>query len=48
MVRSRDVSARELVEASLARIDELDDRVNAFTLVDREGALAASRTWPHR
>jgi amidase len=42
MVRSRDVSARELVEASLARIDELDDRVNAFTLVDREGALAAA------
>ncbi|HEY7629585.1 MAG TPA: amidase [Thermoleophilaceae bacterium] len=42
MVRSGEVSARELVEASLARIDELDDRVNAFTLVDRDGALAAA------
>jgi amidase len=42
MVRSGEVSARELVEASLARIDELDDQVNAFTLVDRDGALAAA------
>ncbi|HEY2601728.1 MAG TPA: amidase [Thermoleophilaceae bacterium] len=30
------------MEASLARIDELDERVNAFTLVDREGALTAA------
>jgi amidase len=39
LVRSGEVSARELAEASLARIDEADERVNAFTLVDREGAL---------
>jgi amidase len=31
-----------LVEASLARIDEVDGRVNAFTAVDAEGALAAA------
>jgi amidase len=42
LVRSGEVSARELVEASLARIDEVDDRVNAFTAVDAEGALAAA------
>jgi aspartyl-tRNA(Asn)/glutamyl-tRNA(Gln) amidotransferase subunit A len=34
------VSARELVTAALARIDELDPRVNAFTAVDGEAALA--------
>ena len=42
LVRSGEVSARELVEASLARIEALDGRVNAFTLVDAEGALAAA------
>ena len=41
-VREGEVSARELVEASLARIDDVDERVNAFTLVDRDGALAAA------
>ena len=42
LVRSGELTARELVEASLARIDEVDERVNAFTLVDRDGALAAA------
>ena len=42
LVRSGEVSARDLVEASLARIEALDGRVNAFTLVDAEGALAAA------
>ena len=42
LVRSGEVSARELVEASLARIEEVDGRVNAFTLLDAEGALAAA------
>jgi amidase len=42
LVRSGQVSARELVEASLAQIEEVDGRVNAFTLVDAEGALAAA------
>ncbi|HEX6461210.1 MAG TPA: amidase [Thermoleophilaceae bacterium] len=42
LVRSGEVSARELAETSLARIDEVDGRVNAFTLVDADGALAAA------
>jgi amidase len=42
MVRSGEVSARELVEESLARIEELDPMVNAFVDVDAEGALAAA------
>jgi len=42
LVRSGEVSSRELVEASLGRIDDVDGRVNAFTLVDSEGALAAA------
>jgi amidase len=42
LVRSGEVSSRELVEASLARIEDVDPRVNAFTLVDRDGALAAA------
>jgi amidase len=42
LVRSGELSARELVEASLARIEALDGKVNAFTLVDAEGALAAA------
>lgn len=42
MVRSGEVSSRELVEESLARIEDIDTDVNAFTLVDAEGALAAA------
>ena len=42
LVRGGEVSSRELVEASLARIDELNPRVNAFIHVDAEGALAAA------
>ena len=42
LVRLGDLSARELVEASLDRIDELNPEINAFTLVDRDGALAAA------
>ena len=41
MVRLGEVSSRELVEASLARIEALAD-LNAFTLVDADGALAAA------
>lgn len=36
------MSALELVEAALARADEVEERVNAFTWLDREGALAAA------
>jgi amidase len=42
LVRSGDISARELVEASLERIEELQPTLNAFVDVDREGALAAA------
>jgi amidase len=42
LVRDGQVSARELVQASLDRIEALNDRLNAFVLVDAEGALAAA------
>jgi amidase len=42
MVRAGEVSARELVEISLARIAELNPRLNAFVDVDAERALAAA------
>lgn len=41
MIRSGQVSSRDLVEAVLERIAELK-ALNAFTLVDTEGALAAA------
>jgi amidase len=42
MVRSGEVSARELVEVSLARIEQLNPELNAFVEIDAEGALAAA------
>ena len=42
LVRSGELSARELVAASLERIDALQPAVNAFVDVDHEGALAAA------
>jgi amidase len=42
MVRSGEVSARELVECSLDRIERLNPALNAFVDVDAEGALAAA------
>jgi amidase len=44
LVRSGEISARELVQASLDRIDELNPKLNAFVDVDHEGALAAADT----
>jgi amidase len=41
-VRSGEISARELVQASLDRIDELNPEINAFVDVDHDGALAAA------
>jgi amidase len=41
MVRSGEVSSREVVEAALARIEARRD-LNAFTYVDADGALAAA------
>jgi len=42
MVRSGEVSARELVQSSLEKIEELDPKLNAFVQVDAEGALRAA------
>src|SRR4051812_9064182 len=42
LVRDGEVSARDLVEASLARIEAVDPVLNAYTAVDSEGALAAA------
>jgi amidase len=42
MVRSGEVSARELVECSLERIEELNPTLNAFVDVDAERALASA------
>ncbi|HSZ68936.1 MAG TPA: amidase [Solirubrobacteraceae bacterium] len=42
MVRSGELSARELVQFSLDRIEELNPRLNAFVEVDAERALAAA------
>jgi aspartyl-tRNA(Asn)/glutamyl-tRNA(Gln) amidotransferase subunit A len=41
-VRDGDVSARELTQRSLARVDRQQSRLNAFVHVDDEGALAAA------
>ena len=40
LVRRGDLSARELVETSVRRIEELDDRLDAFIDVDGERAIA--------
>lgn len=42
-VRSKTVSARELTEHALARIDALNPTLNAFVAVDPDAALAAAR-----
>ncbi|MFG1820346.1 amidase [Kribbella sp. NPDC049174] len=42
-LRSRDISASELAETALRRTHELNPTVNAFALVDDDGARAAAR-----
>ena len=39
-VRSRELSARDVVEAALARIEELEPKLNAFVTVDGDRAMA--------
>src|SRR4051794_36344213 len=48
LYRGKALSPVEATEAMLARIDELQPRLNAFCLVDRDGALAASRAAEER
>jgi hypothetical protein len=40
--RSNALSPRDVLAASLARIEEFEDRVNAFAFIDREGAESAA------
>src|SRR3984885_11887773 len=42
MVRSGEVSSRELVETSLARIQQLNPKLNAFVEIDGERALGTA------
>src|SRR6185437_3019610 len=42
MVRSGEITARELVQTSLERIEELNPMLNAFVQVDDDGALATA------
>jgi amidase len=42
LIRTGEISARELVQASLDRIDALDPEINAFTHVAHDSALAAA------
>jgi amidase len=47
LVRSGEVGARELVEGALQRLEEREDRINAFCFADAERALAeAERVSP--
>jgi aspartyl-tRNA(Asn)/glutamyl-tRNA(Gln) amidotransferase subunit A len=47
-VRERKVSARELTQAALDRIEALDGDINAFVAVDPEAALAAAAALDER
>lgn len=42
-IASGEVTAVEVAEAHLARIEAVDEKVHAFLHIDREGALAAAR-----
>jgi amidase len=42
LVRAREVSARELLEAHLERIDRLNPRLNAIVTLDADGARSAA------
>ena len=46
--RARKLSPVEVTKAALARIAALNDRLNAFCLIDEEGALAAARASEQR
>ncbi|MGA9857073.1 MAG: amidase [Solirubrobacteraceae bacterium] len=44
LIRAGELTASELVQASLDRIEELDPQINAFTHVAHESALAAAQS----
>lgn len=46
-IARREISPVELVEASLARLEETEPTLNAFVAVDREGAMAAAARAEH-
>ncbi|GAC1317613.1 MAG: amidase [Acidimicrobiales bacterium] len=48
MVRSGEVSARELVDHAFTRIDASNSTVNAFVALDREGAMAEAAALDER
>jgi len=39
----KEFSSEDLTKACLARIEEVDEKINAFLFVDKEGALAAAK-----
>ncbi|MDZ4230231.1 MAG: hypothetical protein U1B77_00245, partial [Dehalococcoidales bacterium] len=41
-ISTGELSVLQLVESCLDRIDALEDKIQAWVLLDREGALAAS------
>ena len=46
LIRKREVSARELIEAAMARIDRLDGTLNALTTRTYERALSRAESIP--
>jgi aspartyl-tRNA(Asn)/glutamyl-tRNA(Gln) amidotransferase subunit A len=44
LYRKKALSPVEVTRALLDRLDSLEPKINAFCLVDRNGALAAART----
>jgi aspartyl-tRNA(Asn)/glutamyl-tRNA(Gln) amidotransferase subunit A len=42
-IKRREISPEDALDASLQRIDELNDKLNAFCVVDEEGAKQAAR-----
>ena len=45
LLDAREITPLQLLEQSLSRLDALEPVLNAFTHVDREGALAATMCW---
>ncbi|MBI4530094.1 MAG: Asp-tRNA(Asn)/Glu-tRNA(Gln) amidotransferase subunit GatA [Candidatus Latescibacteria bacterium] len=47
-IKNREISAREVIEASLSRIEEKDREINAFIAIDQEGALRQAESIDRR